>query len=893
MAMKPSFLRFLAIICAFTLTFQITPRVSAAEAEETMFSAPYNLYFGLMHAHTDLSDGQGTMEEAFSHAAAVEDLDFFAVTDHSNSPTPEEWAAGFAAAETVTNEEFLGLFGYEMTWPEESRIGHIVALGTRTLLSRDQAEFANPATGLEAYYQALTKLPNSVSMFCHPGKRFGDFQSFGHYTPDYDDRIHLLEVASGEEASSWDQYGKALDSGWHLAPAISQNNHNGLWGDADQSRTVILTDDLTEASLLEAIRKRRVYATEDRNLHLYWELDGCPMGGILHQATRPEILLSAWDPDGEAIGTIEVIAEGGQVLSTQTASESDIFISISPGSGFRYCYLQITQPDGQRAVTAPVWIEEYKNIVITDFSSDSPYPVQDQELTLSVTVTNRERVPFLVEILELYADNQLVYTEYFSANAEAQSSLTLTVPYTHPLSGETVLKAMVWGSYPGCIRSCEAELPLRFRSGVTLTGVLVDGNHENTGLDRMDRLCVLTEEADLDLTLITEDLPQGGDLLLIPDPQTPLEDSFLRDVRSFAESGGDLILWGTPEILRPLLNALEVTLHFQEETVKTGSAETFNSSDRCRDLVSGQYFSHSESYALDAGQGTWLVRKGTDGPVLLACEQTRWGGTVFLSGSAFLLDDHMPEAVSIWDLPRANETIFRAILGNQQEILAVKSIHSVRHGTVEELYRIKGYVTAGTSNPHTTFPDTVYLQDDTGGIAVTGFSVPDIQIGQPMEIIGTLVKEGDRISLEYRDYRLVSESFYRYVPGTISCESAMDYPIHGGQLVQVEGRVRELTKTEDRKGIRSLVISDFRGGEAVIEIEEGICSGATGENTLTEEIRKGRTVRVMGFVHINEAGETVIRVRNCDEVVYVPPVTDVSNPDTGDRFWRLLYRIFH
>ena len=49
----------------------------------------------------------------------------------------------------------------------------------------------------------------------------------------------------------------------------------------------------------------------------------------------------------------------------------------------------------------------------------------------------------------------------------------------------------------------------------------------------------------------------------------------------------------------------------------------------------------------------------------------------------------------------------------------------------------------------------------------------------------------------------------------------------------------------------------------------------------------------MGLVHINDAGETVIRVRNCDEVVYVPPVIDVSNPDTGDRFRRFFYRIFH
>jgi hypothetical protein len=42
-----------------------------------------------------------------------------------------------------------------------------------------------------------------------------------------------------------------------------------------------------------------------------------------------------------------------------------------------------------------------------------------------------------------------------------------------------------------------------------------------------------------------------------------------------------------------------------------------------------------------------------------------------------------------------------------------------------------------------------------------------------------------------------------------------------------------------------------------------------------------------GIVHINEKGETVIRVRDCDEVVYVPREADPSNPPTGDRRWRL------
>ena len=58
-------------------------------------------------------------------------------------------------------------------------------------------------------------------------------------------------------------------------------------------------------------------------------------------------------------------------------------------------------------------------------------------------------------------------------------------------------------------------------------------------------------------------------------------------------------------------------------------------------------------------------------------------------------------------------------------------------------------------------------------------------------------------------------------------------------------------------------------------------SGASGKNTLHETLRKGRTVRAAGLLHIDESGETVIRVRNCDEVVDVPPDTYI-NPKTGD-----------
>ena len=45
----------------------------------------YTLYFGQLHSHTNISDGAGSVEDAFEHASNVPGLDFLAVTDHSNS----------------------------------------------------------------------------------------------------------------------------------------------------------------------------------------------------------------------------------------------------------------------------------------------------------------------------------------------------------------------------------------------------------------------------------------------------------------------------------------------------------------------------------------------------------------------------------------------------------------------------------------------------------------------------------------------------------------------------------------------------------------------------------------------------------------------------------------
>ena len=88
------------------------------------FTPDWNVYFGQLHAHTDISNGAGSVEEAFQYASQVDGLDFFAVTDHSDSfdnadageiakdgrSISADWAAGKQAAASVTKPALNSIF---------------------------------------------------------------------------------------------------------------------------------------------------------------------------------------------------------------------------------------------------------------------------------------------------------------------------------------------------------------------------------------------------------------------------------------------------------------------------------------------------------------------------------------------------------------------------------------------------------------------------------------------------------------------------------------------------------------------------------------------------------------------------------------------------------------
>lgn len=908
------------------------------------FDLDWNLYFGQLHAHTDISNGAGSVEEAFQYASQVDGLDFFAVTDHSDSfdnadmgaidadgaDISADWAAGKQAAASVTNGDFVGLFGFEMTWPEDKQLGHISTFNTPGWQTRDQADFENVPTALENYYKALTAVPGSVSQFNHPDTVHGDFERFDHYSPQYDAVVSLLEVAGEDGVVDCEYYDLALDKGWHVAPTNNQNNHKGQWGDASEARTVVLAKSLTEEALYAAMKDRRVYATQDSDLAIYYELNGTVMGSIIPKSKSAAVTVFLSDPTDEAIGNVEVVTDGGAVLVSEYVETPSQVLELSASGGHSYYYLRITQPDGDVAVTAPVWMDGYDDIGIESFTSDTLTPARDEKIGLTVELYNDEPVDFIVESLSLYADGKEVCAVSNPGTAAGMGTLSHTFSYAHPELGVTELRVVATGSVNGEKRTYEKTLSLSFH--VPEQHIVVDDSHGKSGLEQLNRLAAIAAQAKITVKPFSEKKPKKGDILLITAPSKPFDEEFVEKVRPFAENGGTVILCGQSDMgdlsglhtsgeLNRLLEAMGATVRLNDDTAwdeenNSGtpdavSANVFNpGGDLTKSLKPEQTYTQRAGCTVNPGSGTWLVKgrsttHGVDADgdgqdtgenaVLLACEELANGGKVYVSGGLFLADDAMKEPDNIRKRVSGNQGIVEALLKIERAAYPeLVTIGEMRSGKAGEIYHIRGWATSGTSHPGNTFSKTIYLQDDTGGVALVPFTKKekekDIEVGTPIEVVGRKEIRGGNVVLKIIDYdKKLDEPLYNYTPETTPNKDAMDYDANGGRLMQVEGKVTKVAYTDDRKVVSRITLKDGNGDLAEILIEEDIVSGADGVNDLASRVKKGRTVRAIGLLHLDSDGTPVLRVRNCDEVVYVPPVPvslgSRRNPRTGDLIW--------
>jgi len=894
-------------------------------------------YVGQLHAHSTLSDGYAGIEALFQLAAQAENLDFFAVTDHSDSfdnhrsgtlhtdggSISSDWAAGKAAASAATSDTFVGMFGYEMSWPRTFQIGHISTFCTPGFESWDQDAYSSYDGALSNYYDALTAVPGCYAQFNHPGTQYGSFCNFDHYAEGADRVLTLLEVDFDED-HPFRYYHKALDAGWHVAPTCNPACYSCGQGDFGSGRTAVFARSLTEDGIGDALRNYRAYATEDADLEILYSMDGHFMGSRLelhHVGTAADITVSVNDPTDASVGQVEVITAGGTVSASQTLPESSGTLSFSLPADLGYYYLRITQPDGDTAITAPIWVDTEENLGIRSLICETAVPVQNEPVSLKLELFNQESGDFCIDTLEILADGIPVAAFHEPDRIPGQSSAAHTLSFSCDRIGMTEIKVRLSGTLEESPRSYEHSMMLRFRLSQQATDIVLDNGHGNAGLDDLSVLKQLAMDAHIRLEpseRLTSERLKNCRFLLVTAPSEPFSLSFLNVAAEYAASGGSIVICGeadnrTPgfhsavelnKLLAAIGSSMTVEDNLVQDPVNNGAApdllypDEINRTDpRCAGVSENQVFCFSSGCSIDPGDGTWLVKSsataspqdadndgqggGESGSLtLMAYEPLCAGGMVLACGSLFLRDDCLKEGKNLWDEPYANRTMGLNLLGIGGEVLPLHSIRDARNAEPGTLVRIRGYVTAGTSNPHNRFPDTLYLQDDTGAIAVSPFQTPDIQNGTPLEITGTTDLQEGNVVLKLISHKILPRKLYQYRPMQGSWKTLLNPEENGSRLVEVEGKCLEVYCWENDI-LAGCLLKDDKGRQIALQIEDYIFNGSDGKNTLHKQIRKGRTVRAAGFLHVNAFGETVIRVRNCEEVVWVPP-RRYWNPTTGD-----------
>ncbi|MGC8820860.1 MAG: DUF4350 domain-containing protein [Fervidobacterium sp.] len=347
-----------------------------------------NIYYGNLHSHTSYSDGKGTPEEAYEYAKKYGDV--LAVTDHCyflKIPVNGQQKTVLtqqAARKATVPGKFVGLQGFEWT----AGSGHINVYETVDFISRDEKG------GLKDFYEWIVKI-KKLAQFNHPGMTFGNFQDF-LFMPEADNYVNLLEIGNGNSTSNdtiseemYDNFILALNRGWHVSPTANQDNHKQNWISANDSRTGILAKALTYDDIMEALWKRRTFASEDKNVKLYVFGNNEIMGSILYDATQLTLRIKYEDPKDPVKNVIVVTQSGTKQINNVSGKDTfDVTETFDVSDGYEWYFVYILQNDGDEIVSAPIWVESSQPIKVNYLRIGPENPSIGQKVNVTFDIYN-------------------------------------------------------------------------------------------------------------------------------------------------------------------------------------------------------------------------------------------------------------------------------------------------------------------------------------------------------------------------------------------------------------------------------------------------------------------------------------------------------------------------
>ena len=332
-----------------------------------------------LHGHSGLSDGTGTPKDYFRYARDVAALDVVALTDHDHwgmqplAVHPELWEEIRRETELFHRPgEFVTLLGYEWTsWIHGHR--HV-------LYFSDQGRVLS---SIDPSYESPLQLWEAL--------RGTDTLTFAHHSaggpvatnwqippdPELEPVTEIVSVHGSSESMdspasiyspvSGNFVRDVLDRGFQLGFVGSGDGHDGHPGLAHLNAAsggvaAILSQELTRSAVLEALRSRRVYATNGPRIVLQVSLAGHPMGSVIdalaiNNARPGDARLVVTAIGQGTLQQIDLIRPGTGIESIPCdGSKCQISSVVSEVQAGDYLYVRVLQTDGGAAWSSPYFI---------------------------------------------------------------------------------------------------------------------------------------------------------------------------------------------------------------------------------------------------------------------------------------------------------------------------------------------------------------------------------------------------------------------------------------------------------------------------------------------------------------------------------------------------------
>ncbi len=430
-------------------------------------AGPLNFYFGNLHAHSSYSDGNADdvtkiPADNYAYAKTALCFDFLGLSEHNHVAAGmhlADWAPGIAQATAATTSSFVALHGME--WGVISGGGHAIVYGMDSLVGWDAGESQifvpkSQYTGAGGLFDIINRHGgNALVYLAHPNTTDYNNLQTGTYDLAADNAVVGTTVESGPAFSTnttytnpatsmsyLSYYKNMLARGYHVGPTIDHDNHNFTFGHTAKTRLVVMAASLSENNLLDGMRRMRFYASQDCGARINYTINAEPIGSILTKAGAPTISVGTITTNPVSSVIVMYGVAGSGVAATQLTSNTSGTFTFTDNTlanlAQRYYYLDITETDGTRIITAPIWYtrNDAATFARTATSLTSFFAVNDTDRVILKWTTENEDMNQSFEI-ERSIDGGKTYTTMVTILGKGASDIfnSYGVQDMHPYKG--------------------------------------------------------------------------------------------------------------------------------------------------------------------------------------------------------------------------------------------------------------------------------------------------------------------------------------------------------------------------------------------------------------------------------------------------------------------------